>query len=375
MRAFDTYDDLLARVETFGSHTRRLGHAPDGAPLISVECGGDRLPAILVSAGSHSTEQAGVTAAVELIDQLETDHKVFVLPCRDPIGMGGFAYALQQGVGDSLGHIASFDGAETILRAEGEILFEEEDMLLALIGDYGYALSRPSTDRVCSQFRFYRRMMDLEKERPECLAPLLGRRIYMAPGQDGVEGTGNFGRAYTIIVSPEGEVLHLNRFHDTDWAPVEARCVRRLLEEVRPGIGFDLHESQFMEDRFWLSARHQPDPENEEWEKRVATATICAVEASGGTLADDDDVIGLSTPQGKEGKTLEDTWFRKTETGVYWLDAKIRGQGFNLADFISQRYGLAFGTEMGMYGSFEHRVELALTTVKAAVAEYEKRYQ
>ena len=331
--------------------------------------------ALFISAGSHSTEQAGVTAAVELIEQLETDHKLFVLPCRDPIGMNGVAYALQQGLGENPGELTTFDEVEEILRKEGEVLFEEEDMVLALIGDCGYTVSRPEPERICAQWFLYRRLQQLKEEQPERIAPLRGRRVYMTPAQEGVEGTGNFGRAYTLVVSPEGEILHLNRFHDTAWAPVEARCVRQLLEEVNPGLGFDLHESQFMEDRYWLSARHQPDPENEEWERRVATATIAAVAESGAKLADDDDVIVLSTSQGKEGRTLEDTWFRKSETGVYWLDATIRGQGFNLADFISRSYGLAFGTEMGMYGSFAHRVGLALTTVKSAVAEYEERFR
>ena len=44
-------------------------------------------------------------------------------------------------------------------------------------------------------------------------------------------------------------------------------------------------------------------------------------------------------------------------------------------DFASRYHGLAFGTEMGMYGSFEHRVGLALITVKTAVSVFEERYR
>ena len=62
--------------------------------------------------------------------------------------------------------------------------------------------------------------------------------------------------------------------------------------------------------------------------------------------------------------TLEQTWFTRSEKGVYWLDANIRGEGVNLADYASRTYGLAFGTEMGMYGSFEHRVSLGMLTVQ-----------
>ena len=44
-------------------------------------------------------------------------------------------------------------------------------------------------------------------------------------------------------------------------------------------------------------------------------------------------------------------------------------------DFASRHYGLAFGTEMGMYGSFAHRVNLATTTVQSAVRVFEERYR
>ncbi len=114
-----------------------------------------------------------------------------------------------------------------------------------------------------------------------------------------------------------------------------------------------------MENR-WLSARHQADTENQRyWEERAASAVVAAIAASGALIAEEDiDVQGIP---------LEQTWFRKSERGVYWLDATIRGEGFNLMDFVSRQYGLAFGTEMGMYGSFAERVNLALTTVRTAV--------
>jgi len=44
-------------------------------------------------------------------------------------------------------------------------------------------------------------------------------------------------------------------------------------------------------------------------------------------------------------------------------------------DYASRHYGLAFGTEMGMYGSFVHRLELAMITVKTAVSVFEDRYR
>lgn len=70
---------------------RVLGHAPDRPPLVLLRGGGgDKKPAIFISAGSHSTEHAGVRTAVELLEQLKTRHQVYIYPCRDPIGLNGY---------------------------------------------------------------------------------------------------------------------------------------------------------------------------------------------------------------------------------------------------------------------------------------------
>ena len=356
---YSDYDALLERVNAKALSTRTLGATIDGAPVVAARGGGDKQPTIFITAGSHATEQAGVSAAVDLIAELDTEHEVHVIPTRDPVGLNGFAHALSLGMGE-LPSFESFDEVEQILRREGTVLFEEESMLVSLIGDFGYVSRRPDGGW-CPQWAAYKRLQKLRDERPEALAPLTGRRAYMTPGQTGVEGTGDFGRAYTLIFSPEGQVLHINRFHDTAWAPIEPRVTVRLMEEVRPGISFDLHESQLMEDRFWLSARHQADPENQKWEARAATVTIAAIEASGATLARDDDT--------------HMPWFDQSEKAVFWLDANKRGEGLNLMDYASRHYGLAFGTEMGMYGSFAHRLELAMITVKTAVSVFEDRYR
>jgi hypothetical protein len=370
------YEELLADTQRRAQHMTTLGSTVDGSPIVAARGGGDKTPAIFITAGSHATEHAGVSAAVRLIDELDTEHQVFVIPTRDPVAHDGFAHALSLGLGETPS-FDDFDQLEEILRDAGDILYEDDDFLLALIGDYGYASARPEMKSEAieegeTRFRAgpkrknpqgygYGRMQQLCRERPEILTPLLGRRVYQPAGQAGVEGTNLFDRAYTLIVSLEGEILHINRFHDTAWAPVEPRVTRTLLEKIKPGISFDLHESAGMDDRFWLSARTQPDPESQTWEEKAATATIKAIAASGATLATKEDAPSK--------------WFDMSEQAVFWLDATRRGEGFNLMDFCSREYGLAFGTEMGMFGSFAGRVDMALTTVRSAVSVFEERYK
>ncbi|MGB0606678.1 MAG: hypothetical protein ACPGRY_17080, partial [Candidatus Latescibacterota bacterium] len=135
----------------------------------------------------------------------------------------------------------------------------------------------------------------------------------------------------------------------------------RLLDQIRPGLSFDLHESAGMDDRYWLSARKLPDAEGQAWEARAATAIIGNIADSGAKLATEADAPSA--------------WFDMSEQAVFWLDATRRGEGFNLMDFCSREYGMAFGTEMGMFGTFDGRVDMALTTVRTAVSVFEERHQ
>jgi hypothetical protein len=342
MRPYSRYADLLATIRQRGHQPRVLGHAPDWSPLVAVRAGGDKLPAIFISAGSHATEQAGVTAAVELIDRLETRHQVYVVPCRDPIGLNGFCYALSLGLGEEP-RLASLAEAEALLRTNGEVLYDSEGTLLVLAGEYGYA----NQD-------LYRRF---PKGEP-ALEPLKGRRLWFPSCYTDVPGSGLLERAYTEIVTPDGEVLHLNRFHDTPWAPVEARVTRRLMAELQPGLTFDLHEHGG--DFFWFSARRQRTDEDEVWERRLAREAAQAVAASGAKLAPEEHLPG--------------SFFTRLERGAYWLDAGQRGEGLNLADYAAHRYGLAFTVETGMRQPFEDRVQTSMLMVQTAIRVFEERY-
>ncbi|HIE30643.1 TPA: hypothetical protein EYP66_25570 [Candidatus Poribacteria bacterium] len=342
MQIFNTYTEPLEHIEQKGHTPQLLGYAPDGAPLVSVKSGGEKEPAIFISAGSHSTEQAGVTAAVELIDQLHTEHQVYVIPTRDAMGMNGFAYVLSLSLGEEP-NLGSIEDVQAVLREHGEVLYEADETLLVIIGEYGY-----STRGLYGRFR----------KEESFLEPLKGRRIFFPSRAEGVEGTAPCQRAYTLIVSPEGEALHINRFHDTPWAPVEVRCTRRLMAEIQPGLTLDLHE--YGGNAFWLSARHQQCDDGQMWEGRIAHEMIQAVAQSGTELAPADYLPGA--------------FFTKGERGVFWLHAQKRGEGLNLADFAASKYGLSFTIETGMQRGFEQRVRAAMLAAQTAVTVFEQRY-
>jgi len=280
---------------------------------------------------------------VELIDQLKTKHQLWVLPCRDPIGLNGFRYALGLGLGEEP-KIQTLAEAEKLMREKGEVLFDSADTLLVVIGEYGYA-----------NRGLYRRFQKGDK----ALEALKGRRIWYPSAYQDVPGSSLFERAYSLVVTPEGEMLHLNRFHDTAWTPVEVRCVRGLMAEIKPGLTFDLHE--YGGDAYWFSARKQRTDDDDAWEIRMAGAMIKAVAASGAKLAAEDYSPGA--------------FFSKLERGAYWLDPNKRGEGLNLVDFAAQKHGPGFTVETGMRQPFARRVHQHLLTVETAVRLFQERYR
>lgn len=340
---FTNYSEVLATLKRRGREVRVLGCAPDQSPIVAVRCGGDKLPAIMISGGAHSTEHAGAFATVEVIERLKTKHVVWVVPARDPIGLSGFRHALSLGLGKSP-KLESIDELPDFLRKNGEVLLDADGTLLVMIGEYGYA-----NKGLLHKF---------EKSAP-ILEPLRGRRIWFTSSRTDTQGSAPLERAYTLIVAPDGEILHLNRFHDTRWVPAEVRSLRNLMAEVRPALTFDLHEHDHGP-FFWMSARKQRNQDDEIWERRMAGAAAQAVKASGSELAPE--------------KYSPGSFFEKLEPGVFWLDAQKRGEGLNLIDFAAKRYGPGFTIETGMQCPFEERVRQHLLVVQTAVDLFEQRH-
>lgn len=372
MQPFTTNAELVARVEQYADGYRVLGRAPGGEPVVAATTGGEREPAVLITAGAHATEQAGVSAAVELLDELDTEHRVHVLPTRDPVGLNGYPYALGLALGEEP-RVRSHDDVRSLLADEGELVHREDDFVLALVGEYGFAVRDPSTEGTILQ-----RLKEYTETRPDVLTPLRGRRIFTTPSHEGVEGTEGLERAYTLVVDPDGMPLHLNRFLGTEWAPVESRCVTRLAEEVRPGLTFDNHETTGHGARYHVSLRPQRTEAGDDREAEIALAITAAVEASGVTLATDEDVVSEPT------KTVayaddppDEPFYTRAGPGAYWVDPNLTspprsGEGLNATDYAAEHYGLAYTLETGMYGSFEERVDAAVLSVRTGVREFER---
>lgn len=376
MSGYDTYEQVLDAVEQSGKPSRVLGYAPGGNPIVGVEAGGEKEPAVVVTAGAHATEHAGVAAAVELVSAVETDHRVYVVPTRDPVGLDGFEYALELGFGGDR-TVETYDRVDSLLREEGDVLYDGEEMLLALGGDYAYASAPPSTE---GGIPVLMSLKEFTETRPEVLSRLAGRRVFATPSLAGVDGSEGLERAYTIVVDPDGMPLHLNRFFTTDWAPPETRALRGLLDEVEPGLTFDNHETTGHDDRCHISLRPQRTDELDRQEREIAVAMATRWEETGVTLATDEDVLAEPTRTvAYDTEPPEEPFYSRAGDGIYWVDPNLTspprlGEGLNATDYAAEHYGLAYTMETGMYGSLEHRTRATVDAVRTGIAAFERRH-
>lgn len=370
---FRTYEDVLERIDDIGARRRVLGRAPDGSPIVAAEAGGDADPSIVVTAGAHATEQAGVSAAVDLIERLETEHRTYVVPSRDPVGLTGYDYALELATGGDVAVESRADVRDWLL-SNGDVVYRDDDLVVALIGEYGFAAREPTEVGV----PILERLKEFTETNPDVLEPLKGRRIFTTSNHTTVEGAEGLKRAYTVVVDPEGTPLHLNRFFRTPWAAPESRCVRALLEEVEPALTFDCHETSRQEDRYHVSLRPQRTEDGDRRERRIAEAITDDLTERGVTLATDEDVMGEPTKTvGYENDRESVSFYSRAAEGAYWVDPNATtpprlGEGLNATDYAADRFGLAFTLETGMLGSFEERVEAAVRSVQAGVRAFEE---
>jgi hypothetical protein len=351
-----TGDQLVAQVDASQLPYRVLAETALGKPILCVELGGDRQPPILITAGSHATEWAGPLAALRLLAELQTEQHVYLIPCRDPLGLEGPCRTL---------------GARTVgarrLRGRGdlsawldacdEVVYDGKGVVIVTCGALGAIVVDESQVRpfVVEQHL----LPDLVPTRPDLIAALGGRYLLFVEewrdGKYGWCGDPFDHPAQVLFVSRSGAVGNLNRFFDRDDAPPEVACVRDLLDRVQPGLTLDLHEG--FGDQFYLIVPLSDDP----LQDRIARAMTQAVREQGGRLSRFEDLAPFWGP-------ALATSFRDLGDGIY--------SGVHMTNAISlgsyaRRHGASATTETGMDAPIEQRIDLLVHSVLAAVATYE----
>ena len=76
-------------------------------------------------------------AALNLLDTLETEHEVHILPLRDPFGFVGVNHCLAFAAGEPI-EIQSHRAALDYLLMHGRLIWSEEMMHIFTLGDLGF---------------------------------------------------------------------------------------------------------------------------------------------------------------------------------------------------------------------------------------------
>ena len=364
----ETNAALLSALVESGLEYEVLGHARFDEPIVAVEAGGTREPGVVIVAGAHATEHAGVAAAVALSQTLETDRRVTIIPTRDPVGLNGYRWALHRVLGREVA-LNSFAGLADLLKSRGEAVYAADEMVLGLLDDVGFATVPPGQDGESSQFHLLKRLKTLQHRVPDVLEPYRGRRILLPPGQPAVPSNGDFERAYSMVVSPDGEALHFNRYFDRAWAPVETRTVRSVINAVDPGVVFDLHETQVADERVFATLNEQGTDGGDAAQMTVARATIDGAMGAGAETATDDDIAAMATITKSDPDADDEAeLYERVADGIYRKpDPSRRNEGQNLTDYATSQGRIAMTLETGMLAPEARRADRHVAAVRAGI--------
>jgi hypothetical protein len=356
-----TTADVLEALRASGKPLQEWGQAVDGTPMLAARAGGDKQPAIFITAGAHAAETAGVHAALSLLHALDTEHEVHVLPLRDPLGFAGVNHCLSFAAGQSV-EIPNHRAALDYLLAHGQLLWHRGEMYLFQLGDVGFMWNTPTLGSDGSR-PMNSCVRSLMQEDPDVLEPLWDKSVMLILAMVDVEGSGELQRCWHGVMSREGEWLHLNRFFGRDDAPPEVAAVDRLMQAVRPGLTCDLHEGA--EQGFWLPI---PRPKgNPERVFEMTRAYFDYIHSRGYPITTYEEWVAIHHVKDEDRVGPEPRL-----PGLLWTHVSLAGEGHNLGSYANDLFGVGFDTEAPLVCPLAMRVDGITNGVLAAIQVWEQ---
>jgi len=356
-----TTTDVLSALEGSGYPLHEWGQASDGTAMLAARAGGNRQPAIFLTAGAHCTETAGVHACLELLESLETEHEVHVLPLRDPVGFAGVDHCLSLASGEDV-HMTDPQASLDFLQRRGQLLWNEGGLHLFLLGELGFvwAPPQPGLETFWRQFSLTGR---LPRETPDLLRPLLGKSVFFINVNSTIEGSGPLQRCYHTVLGADGQWLHLNRFFGRDDAPPEVAAVDDLVQTIRPGLTADLHEGNG--EGFWM-----PLPRPEQDEELVFEMTRAFFSYIAERSYPVESYEHWRASNGLEGRGGDYMVPEPRLHGHFWFNQDQLQEGPNLASYAAG-VGIGYGTEGPMEQPLAMRVDGITNGIRRAIKVWE----
>ncbi len=359
-----TTSDVIELLERSGKPLREWGTAEDGSPILAAFREGKKQPAIFITAGAHSSETAGIHASLNLLEQLETDHEVHILPLRDPMGFAGVQHCLAMALGQPV-QVQSHAEVLAFLTEHAELLEQKGEIELFLLGDVGFVWC-PHLPGLEPYWQMTNWMGDLVQSQPEVVNKLAGKSVMLIDPCPDVEGAYSMQRCWHAFVRRDGAWLHLNRMLGEIDAPPEVAAVNNLMQTIKPGLTCDLHEGNGS--GFWLPI---PKPEyNSEHPFLMAKAFFDYIQRCGYPVTEYAEWLASDrTPLTAQNPD----WMMPEPRlpGFFWVDTLKREEGHNLSTYAGI-FGLGFGTEGPMSRSLRMRIDGITNGILAAIRVWEQ---
>ncbi len=340
-------------------------------PILAVKLGGDKLPAIVIKAGSHASEIGAIHGALTLLAEgIASGHQVWLLPCASPFDFGGYNRALSWAAGKELVLHNDAECREVLARI-GRCVYEREHVALFRVGEMIFAAV--NQQEVDPRALAYGQLDTLSRGDARLAWELAGRRIFLPNFVYHAEDYTSYDHAgLACWANWDGWVGNLNRFYDSYAPPVEVRGVRDFCEQIKPGLVLDLHESGVirglqeagrtaaggaMAQQHYLVLPPVHGPCFETFETPVAEAMIEATRQAGFACLD--------------RETLARSW---GFGACNYFHGYVRNDQRPIVPFFQwgTRYEASIVVETGMAQPVATRAAIQAAAVRGAVAAYEK---
>jgi hypothetical protein len=288
-----------------------------------------------------------------MVRELQTDHRVFIVPVRDPFCFEGYRANLQFALGAKIPVAGSAD-VYAILR-DGEVLYEEKTYILSRIGEYVFAYD-VGVD--CATSSVARRVDALVRSDQRLLEKLVAAKRVIAPWNLPMPRYGDPYKqgARGMVVKPSGLVGNFNRFFDAEDAPTEVQLPRALVNEVNPGLVLDCHEGYGQ--GFYL---YQPEAMDRLTEE-IVDAIVSEVEDQGGHTLTPEEL----QPYWGPSLGRDRTYFGR---GVFHSGSSTRS---DFVKFCSSKSAISLTFETGGLGPVRWRTDMHVWAALSAVRCWER---
>lgn len=233
------YRWVIDWFDTLGLPRRQLGTTLFDTPIYAYRAGHTG-PKVMVTAGAHAEEAAGVAVAMQIAAAFPAGLQGWIVPCRDPLGWDGFRRTLAKAVGRPV-DVRCHADVMAVLKSAGPV-YEAEGAVVGVVGEAAF-FSLPEDHPEMRDPGDYAHRFFVEqtaiRERVAGLRIFVHGSPLLAEGRDIYD----WGGGPTLFITRDGQVGNFNRFFDRQDAPVEVAALRTLADEFQPGWLLDLHEN------------------------------------------------------------------------------------------------------------------------------------